>query len=242
MLGLVLRKSLVDAWDGLVPLFAANLVFLALLTAVAVGLELAAGSGPVLLAATAMGAAALLAMALAAYMILVAGWIEERRLDGARLRAAVTRVVLPAGLLAVPAAGTAGLAGLAVTGLGNDAVGIALAITATAATGTTALYLAWALAAAPGAAFGPWRSAGLMLFDNLGFAVVVVLAALAVTLLTAGLLPGVGGGLVLLRNAVCLRLRRYDGLPGESWSVLLAPEMQRMRQRPWRSVLVPWRS
>lgn len=107
MLGLVLRKSLVDTWDGLVPIFAGNILVLGLATMVVTALEAAARSNAALLAVVALAGAALLAMTLAAYAVLVAGWVEHRAVDLAGLRQALWPTVLPAGLAALPLTGLA---------------------------------------------------------------------------------------------------------------------------------------
>ncbi len=245
MLGLVLRKSLVDIWDGLVLLFAGNLVVLGLATFLVHGLEIAARAGPAALGLAAPAAAAILAMALAAYAMLVAQWVRHRQVDLATLARAARPVILPAGLLALPLAGLAIGAAAAIghlAGLGTVAAAAAAAILAALAAGggLFALFLLPAVDAAPDIPL--WRRAALMVFDNLGYALLVALLAGALAILTAGLLPGVGGGLVLLRNATILRLRRYPGPRRPDWPALLEPEIRQMQRRPWKSLLLPWRS
>ncbi|BBK29483.1 hypothetical protein EDC65_2473 [Stella humosa] len=244
MLGLVLRKSLVDTWDGLVPIFAGNILVLGLATMVVTALEAAARSNAALLAVVALAGAALLAMTLAAYAVLVAGWVEHRAVDLAGLRQALWPTVLPAGLAALPLTGLAMGCVSLVGRLADGGTAGIMAATILAAAGIAVALWAVLLLPAMDMARPPGlgRRAALMVFDNLGYSLLVATIALALAILTAGLLPGIGGALVLLRNATVLRLRRYPGARRPDWSTLLEAEIRHMQRRPWKSLLLPWRS
>lgn len=241
MLGVVLRKSAVDVWDGMMPIFLGNLLWLGLLLGLVTLVEAAAGRPGLVLPAV-LAAAALLALATAAFALALSGWVARRRIDPAELRHGILRIALPVAAAAVPIAAVEVALLVAVLDgwRAGSPVSVALATLLAALGLGLAVYAAYLVPAA-GAARSPWRGAGLLLLDNGGFALGILLLALALAALTGGLLPGVGGALVLLRNAAVLRLRRYETPGPPDWTALLAPEITALQRRPWRSLVLPWR-
>jgi uncharacterized membrane protein YesL len=92
----------------------------------------------------------------------------------------------------------------------------------------------------------------IILLDNTPFCILsglVSLAALAVSLPLAMLLPGPGGVLLFLDEALRLRLLKYDWLAANPdadrrtipWDVLLAEEREKTGNRTFKGLLFPWK-
>jgi len=88
--------------------------------------------------------------------------------------------------------------------------------------------------------------------DNTGFSItmfVLLLAQAALSVILAFLLPGPGGILLFVDEALRLRLLKYDWLeehPGENrkkipWEALLIDERERTGSRTLRNFIFPWK-
>ncbi|WP_160000556.1 hypothetical protein [Roseomonas sp. 18066] len=204
-------------------ILAGNLALLALAWLLALLLEAAAGLGVLALALGLPLSASLLAVAVTA----LAGALPDAGPPGAggtpgwpalrwpTLRWAALRW---AALLGPPAA-LAGLLLPELVALCLDGAPLArlLAGLGLGALLPGLLFLLYLLPADLAGGAGPaWRRSGLMVFRHGPFALGAAVLALLLALLSAGLLPGIGGALMLLRGAVRQRLGDGDGaMPGE---------------------------
>jgi hypothetical protein len=90
----------------------------------------------------------------------------------------------------------------------------------------------------------------LILFDNTGFCVLAGAASLAILALSLPLfmlLPGPGGLLLFLDEALRIRLLKYDWLeenPGRGkipWNILLEDEREKTGTRGIKGLIFPWK-
>lgn len=208
MTRIMLRFAALPVIAQLPLIFAGNLAIVTLAWILAMGLEAAAGAGAAAFALALAAAASLLAMAVTGYALALPdeshGWRPEAlRRPGPMLTAALL-APLALGLAAcswelwsLSMDGPPAVRLLAAMGLGGLL--------------PLLLFLAYLLPAAMAGGDGPvWRRSGLMVFRHGAFAFGTAMLALGVLVLSAGLLPGIGGALLLLRAATRRRLNGQE--------------------------------
>jgi hypothetical protein len=87
------------------------------------------------------------------------------------------------------------------------------------------------------------KTVSLLVFGNPGYSLLVLLSVLVLMPFLVIQIPGPGGIMIFLYNAMTLRLRRYQGGTTDSadWSVLLADVRRALKRRRWKNILFPWR-
>ena len=255
MLAIVLKKTAIEIWENAVLVFLGNVgVFGLMFVALVAALGLGASWG-----VTPMLVGFVLAAAVVAYVLIVSADL----LDMVCARAEFDREWLHA--RARQAGGPAILFSATVLGLGASlwmAASLAGRLSGIPLVISTLLFIWFVLFSVqtllmlvpliPQSEYRMIRAlrlSGLLVLGNPGYVLVILIVVIVMTVLSVAVLPGPCGILILLNNAVKLRLKRYEPDPAAAespqghtdWNRLLADERERLANVRLRNLLFPWK-
>lgn len=255
MLAIVLKKTAIEIWENAVLVFLGNvgvfgLMFVALLAPL--GLGASWGMTPMIIGFV-------LAAAVVAYVLIVSADLLDTvcaraEIDRDQLRVRARQAVGPAILFSTTVLALGAGFWMAASVVGR-LPGILLVV--------STLLLAWLalfsvqtlLMLVPLIPQSEYRMlkalrmSGLLVFDNPGYVLLILVIAIVMAVLSVAVLPGPCGILILLNNAVRLRLKRYelDHTTAEEtrgraiWDRLLADERERLAKVRLKNLLLPWK-
>ncbi|MFP3042489.1 hypothetical protein LQZ19_11800 [Treponema primitia] len=256
MFGFLIKKSFYDLWDNIFKVVLVNLVFLAFLTALILILPLLE-SVP-LLALVFLGLSMLWCFVYLAAAALTLKAVSDYRSFGLADFFKSLKAAWPAGLLL----GIIFFLGFHLVTLGipfyfnlGSFTGLLLGsfLFWTLLIGILALQFYFPIRSRLDTKFAKIiKKCFLILFDNSFFCImsgIISLVILALSLPLFLLLPGPGGILLFLDEALRIRLLKYDWLeanPGADrrkipWDVLLVDEREKTGNRTLKSLIFPWK-
>jgi len=260
MLGFAVKKAFFDLWDNLIAIVLMNLATVALVAVSAFFVDQVAtgwNGGAGLTALSAVAALAVIVVYLGGVALACAAIADYR---------APTVASFAAGALHAAPAALSYYAGSVLLGVVLSVgaplyAGFGNVIGLLALAGIVWLAAVWALA---GALYFAVRArlesrviplikkSILLLFDNLGFAVLLLVTApviVTISLPFAFMFPGPAGAMQWVQSAVKLRLLKYEYLernpqPGRRrvpWNAVLVEERRAVGPRSLKSTLFPWK-
>lgn len=257
MFGFVIKKSFFDLWDSFLPAIVANLGFIALLAIPAVLPATVSFLGVAASMTVLVLGVVLLFVYIGAVLGIARSITDYESLEWASFLTAL-RAALPTSLtVAVVAVVHVGLltVALPVYSSFNNLFGLfALAMLFWMSV-MIWLALPYVIPLQQRMGGSPWKNlkkALIFLFDNIGFSIGLMVGAvviIALSFVTAFLVPGITGLAIWFQTAVRLRLYKYDYLEEHPdadrrnipWDALLLDDRDRIGKRTIRGMIFPWK-
>ena len=248
MFRIVVAKSFLELWDNLIWVFLGNLaVFCVCFGLYFLVVALAAiGPGPGTIGL--VGWAVLASFLLGFQTVAVRALVERRGMDLWQLLTSWRAIITASVLFATTNLGLFAVFRFAfdwtLDGESPEKIGgLVLLVWLCIVWIQVAMYFMTAAVLQGGSLRRALKTVSLLVFGNPGYSLLVLLSVLVLTPFLVIQIPGPGGILIFLHNAMTLRLRRYQTGTADlaDWSVLLADERRALEKRSWKNLLFPWR-